>query len=62
MGSTARAWAEGRIVLGATGGGEAAVGLLTSLLDGQLKVEGVSIQPPGLNGLFLKLTGRELRD
>jgi ABC-2 type transport system ATP-binding protein len=53
---------EGRIVLAATGGGEAAVRLLTSLLDGQLKVEGISIQPPGLNGLFLKLTGRELRD
>ena len=27
-----------------------------------LDVDGVSIQPPSLNGLFLKLTGRELRD
>ncbi len=53
---------DGRIVLGAAGGGAGAVTLLSSLLDGQLDVEGVSIQPPGLNGLFLKLTGRELRD
>ena len=52
----------GRVVLGAPGGGAQAVTLLSTLLDGQLDVEGVSIQPPGLNGLFLKLTGRELRD
>ena len=42
--------------------GSGAVRLLSKLLDGELSVDGVSIQPPSLNGLFLKLTGRELRD
>ena len=37
-------------------------GLLSRLFGGGLAVDGVSIQPPSLNGLFLKLTGRELRD
>jgi ABC-2 type transport system ATP-binding protein len=52
----------GRIVLSAAAGGGASVALLTRLLGGDLGVEGVSIQPPSLNALFLKLTGRELRD
>ena len=43
-----------------SGGG--AVPLLERVLGGTLSVEGVSIQPPSLNSLFLKLTGRELRD
>ena len=49
-----------RLVLSASG--EGAVQLLSRILGGNLDVEGVSIQPPSLNGLFLKLTGRELRD
>lgn len=51
-----------QLVLGAKAGGKGAVDMLSRLLDGQLAVDAVSIQPPGLNGLFLKLTGRELRD
>jgi ABC-2 type transport system ATP-binding protein len=51
-----------RMVLSASGEGAGAVQLLSRILDGDLDVEGVSIQPPSLNGLFLKLTGRELRD
>jgi ABC-2 type transport system ATP-binding protein len=51
-----------RLVLSSAGDGTHAVGLLSKLLDGRLDIKGVSIQPPGLNGLFLKLTGRELRD
>jgi ABC-2 type transport system ATP-binding protein len=51
-----------RLVLSSGGDGTHAVGLLSKLLDGRLDIKGVSIQPPGLNGLFLKLTGRELRD
>ncbi len=35
---------------------------LAKLLDGGRAIDGVSIRPPSLNGLFLKLTGRELRD
>jgi len=50
-----------RLVLSAAEGA-GAVQLLTRLLDGKLDVGGVSIQPPSLSGLFLKLTGRELRD
>ena len=50
-----------RLVL-STAEGSGAVRLLTRLLDGKLDVDGVSIQPPSLSGLFLKLTGRELRD
>jgi len=50
-----------RLVL-STAEGAGAVRLLTRLLDGKLDVDGVSIQPPSLSGLFLKLTGRELRD
>ena len=39
-----------------------AVDLLSRVLDSELPLDGVSIQPPSLNSLFLKLTGRELRD
>jgi ABC-2 type transport system ATP-binding protein len=52
---------DGRLVLG-SGRGRAALELLGDILAQPLDVEGVSIQPPGLNGLFLQLTGRELRD
>jgi ABC-2 type transport system ATP-binding protein len=51
-----------RLVLSSSGDGAHAVNLLSKLLDGPLDIKGVSIQPPSLNGLFLKLTGRELRD
>jgi ABC-2 type transport system ATP-binding protein len=50
-----------RLVL-STQVGAGSVHLLSRLLDGKLDVGGVSIQPPSLSGLFLKLTGRELRD
>jgi len=53
---------DGRLVLTAKGNGNGAVDLLSQVLHGKLSVDGVSIQPPSLNGLFLKLTGRELRD
>ncbi len=51
-----------RLVLSAASDGGGAVPLLSRILGGPLEVESVSIQPPSLNGLFLKLTGRELRD
>ena len=50
---------DGCIVVSAPGDG--AVKLLAQL-DDRLAVDGVSIQSPSLNGLFLRLTGRELRD
>ena len=53
---------QGRMALSVAGGGRRAVELLSRVLDGRLAVDGVSIEPPSLNGLFLKLTGRELRD
>ncbi len=53
---------EGRMALSVAGGGRRAVDLLSRVLDGRLAVDGVSIEPPSLNGLFLKLTGRDLRD
>jgi ABC-2 type transport system ATP-binding protein len=53
---------EGQVVLAVSGGGKGAVDLLSRVLASDLPVDGVSIQPPGLNSLFLKLTGRELRD
>jgi ABC-2 type transport system ATP-binding protein len=52
----------GRLVLSVEGSGRAAVELLGSVLSSGLQIEGVSIQPPSLNSLFLDLTGRELRD
>ena len=53
---------DGRLVLSARGEGAGAVRVLSKVLGSELAVAGVSIQPPSLNGLFLKLTGRELRD
>ncbi len=52
----------GKVVLTVDGGGRAAVDLLSQALGGGLGVEGVSVEPPSLNALFLDLTGRELRD
>ncbi len=51
-----------RLVLEAAGEQAGAVRLLSLLLGGELQVDGVSIQPPSLSALFLRLTGRELRD
>jgi ABC-2 type transport system ATP-binding protein len=53
---------EGQIVLSVTDGGKTAVDLLSRVLGSDLPIDGVSIRPPGLNSLFLKLTGKELRD
>jgi ABC-2 type transport system ATP-binding protein len=53
---------EGRLVLSVQGGGRGAAELLGTVFSGGLAVDGISIQPPSLNGLFLRLTGRELRD
>ncbi len=52
----------GRVVLAVSGSDGSSAGLLSKLFGGGLPLDGVSIQPPSLNGLFLKLTGRELRD
>ena len=52
----------GRLVLTVDGGGRAAAELLARALAGSLDVDGVAIEPPSLNALFLELTGRELRD
>ncbi|MCP3977838.1 MAG: ABC transporter ATP-binding protein [bacterium] len=53
---------QGKIVLSTSGDGRGSLDVLSRVLEGKLDVDGVSIQPPSLNGLFLKLTGRELRD
>lgn len=45
-----------------TAGGKGAAGMLGEIFGRGLTVDRVSIEPPSLNGLFLKLTGRELRD
>jgi ABC-2 type transport system ATP-binding protein len=45
-----------------TAGGQGAAGLLGEIYRRDLAIDRVSIEPPSLNGLFLKLTGRELRD
>ena len=51
---------EGRVAFAA--GGQGAAGLLGTIYGKGLAVERVAIEPPSLNALFLKLTGRELRD
>jgi ABC-2 type transport system ATP-binding protein len=54
---------EGRVAMtaGAAGGGGAA-GLLGEIYSRGLAIDRIAIEPPSLNALFLKLTGRELRD
>ena len=52
----------GRLVLSVEGSGRGAVDLLSRVLADGLSIDGISIQPPSLNTLFLNLTGRELRD
>ncbi len=57
---------EGRLVLAVSAGesasGRGSVELLSHVFAEGVAMEGVAIEPPSLNGLFLKLTGRELRD
>jgi ABC-2 type transport system ATP-binding protein len=50
----------GRIAF--TAGGQGAAGLLGEIYGKNLAIDRVAIEPPSLNALFLKLTGRELRD
>jgi ABC-2 type transport system ATP-binding protein len=50
----------GRIAFSAGAGG--AAGLLGEIYRQGLAVDRVAIEPPSLNALFLRLTGRELRD
>ena len=52
----------GRLVLSVEGSGRGVVDLLGRVLADGLAIDGISIQPPSLNTLFLNLTGRELRD
>src|SRR5262245_37058555 len=52
----------GRLVLSVEGSGRGAVDVLGRVLAEGLAIDGISIQPPSLNTLFLNLTGRELRD
>jgi ABC-2 type transport system ATP-binding protein len=51
---------EGRVALST--GGTGAAGLLGEIYGRGLAIDRVAIEPPSLNTLFLKLTGRELRD
>jgi len=54
---------EGRLTLSAeSAAGTGAASLLGEIYGRGLAIDRVSIEPPSLNGLFLKLTGRELRD
>jgi ABC-2 type transport system ATP-binding protein len=53
---------EGKLVLSMPGGGRGAAELLSGLFAENLGIDDVSIRPPSLNALFLKLTGRDLRD
>ena len=54
--------APGKIVLSVAGAGKAALDALAGVLASGLDLDGVEIQPPSLNSVFLDLTGRELRD
>lgn len=55
---------EGRLVLTTEGqdGSRGSVEVLNQVFSADVDLDGVAIEPPSLNGLFLKLTGRELRD
>ncbi len=50
----------GKVAL--SSGARGAAGLLAEIYHGGLEIDRVSIEPPSLNALFLRLTGRELRD
>jgi ABC-2 type transport system ATP-binding protein len=53
---------EGRVALSAGAASGGAAGLLGEIYGRGLAIDRVAIEPPSLNTLFLKLTGRELRD
>jgi len=52
----------GRAVLSVAAGGPGLTAILPRLLDSELGVDDVSIQQPSLQSVFIRLTGRELRD
>jgi linearmycin/streptolysin S transport system ATP-binding protein len=52
----------GKLVLSVAGSGKAAIEAISGVLGSGLDLDGVAIQPPSLNSVFLDLTGRELRD
>jgi ABC-2 type transport system ATP-binding protein len=52
----------GKVILSVSGSGKAALETLSAVLASGLDLDGVAIQPPSLNSVFLDLTGRELRD
>jgi ABC-2 type transport system ATP-binding protein len=52
--------AAGKVAFSA--GERGAAGLLAEIYRGGLAIDRVAIEPPSLNALFLRLTGRELRD
>ena len=53
---------DGYAMVSASGETGEVASLLGRLLGRDLPVDDISIQPPSLQGVFLKLTGRELRD
>jgi len=53
---------DGRAVLSVAAGGPGLTAVLPQLLAGDLDVDDVSIQQPSLQSVFIRLTGRELRD
>jgi ABC-2 type transport system ATP-binding protein len=53
---------EGRAVLSVAADGPGLTAVLPGLLAGDLGVDDVSIQQPSLQSVFIRLTGRELRD
>jgi ABC-2 type transport system ATP-binding protein len=53
---------EGRAVLSVAADGPGLTAVLPKLLAGDLGVDDVSIQQPSLQSVFIRLTGRELRD
>ncbi len=54
--------ADGHAVLGISRGNSSVSRLLEALFSARLPIDDISIQQPSLESLFLKLTGRELRD
>ena len=54
--------ADGQAVVGLPRGKSSVSGLLESLFSAQIPIDDIGIQPPSLQSVFLKLTGRELRD
>jgi len=52
----------GKMILSVAGSGKASLEALSGVLASGLDLDGVAIQPPSLNSVFLDLTGRELRD